>query len=68
MKYNITNICYQEWTRDSALRLHSNLFRLGANTDQEKNVLGMMILKRKINLCTKKYEGFFAQYDRLEIL
>ena len=32
IKYNINNICYQEWTRDSALRLHSNLFKLGAKT------------------------------------
>ena len=32
--------------------------KLGANTDQSINVLGMMIKKRKISLCTKSIKVF----------
>jgi len=59
IKYNTNNICYQEWTRDSALRLHSNLFKLGANTDQEKMCLGWW-LERENQPLYRKYEGFFV--------
>ena len=38
-KYNLVNMCYQEWTRDSALWLHSNLFKLGAKTDKVYSTL-----------------------------